>query len=328
MVTRKTVLLCIGIISIFCVQMPVLAQLEQTEQFVALTPFEKTIKIRCDAMYRVDKPHVVWLFGMYNQNWFNLPGRKELFAKCRIGYAILFHGFYVGNETRGTGIGPIDGRLTYRDKEETEQFIRDLRAMGVGILGYVAPSRWVNAGLTGTDLIEEVKRHNWDGVYFDGWEFRTHHETVDTLTRLKNRGYKIYIHDSIQPHLGSIESGRVSYSVPGVEMADWVLWGETNKSPSTLLELIPLFKSRVSRVDRIPHVLPSYKPSIGSWLEGVNKNEMRLKILPHLLTVEAHFGLGVSIANMSKWYIPAYEVERAKYLADPDEYVRKVASSW
>jgi hypothetical protein len=307
------------------------------------THWEQQVATRCKLLFEPERPFTFYLFRPDQVEGFLKPKTLVKLARGRIGTVVLWGWVWQWDYQENVGTIPTkEGRIEVRDAGELRELIDYIHAAGMRVASHIHPGCWRDAGLNGMQLVEELERQrkmwDFDGIHFDGADIGNNWiEAFDTLHRLRNRGWWINLHSTIVPFMDSptgkpwekctpherAENGRI-WVVPETSLvADGILWGETMPGPKDNKDIRRYLKW-LSAVDRIPHVLPTYYPSKESILRGH---------APLFFPILAELGLGhyTSMPELNTYlrlYIGMYEVQRAKYLADPDGYVRDKAREW
>lgn len=310
------------------------------------SPTESLVDIRAEAKF-TDSPHPVTAYWSGDDGWHELEwiAKPETMLKLKEYHAdkilVLFKGFFQNSGADRIGVGTINGRYVWKDPSGMRRWIRYMRdVLGFDVYIYMAPSAWRGDNLTSRQFLDEaIKLRRWSGgdlhLYLDGYGFGSgvgaSEETFATLSGLHARGFKLYIHGSIAPGLGSNNAGReAEFRMPGAKLATVFLHGETNLPKTHLLNWF-----RGTSYLQHPHVNTIHKPA-------KPKKDEDGKIIHASPTFEnPALNAYLSHRYMMIWridkrnldafethYWPTYKVEREAFENDRISFVKKKARAF
>jgi hypothetical protein len=279
------------------------------------------VEARCELLFETERPFVLYVFQEEHLAKLYDPA---VLPKLDLFGTVVFWGWWQEGYVHGVGTQPNENG-EFHPRMDIRKAIRYVQAAGMKAATHVHPGRWVEAGFTGEQLVRELERqhraYGFDrAVWFDGADLgRSMDEAVYVLTKLRNLGWWIGLHDTITPFQGNIEKGRVYWAPPTRGLAQWHMWGETIwKVPSGPSDVMS-FLTWLNGVFVTPETLPSFFPSKNSYLRG--HADWYFFLLPKLLIAQ-YSSLGGSALDEFEIYRFSYEAERRKYREDPKKYVQ------
>ena len=162
--------------------------------------------------------------------WLTDPANLADLQRYGIGYVVFWGDYLYTNGVRPNA----EGRYEYLYPERVAAAMQAVRLVGCKVIGYAHGPKWRAAGLTPRQLLAEIERHGWDGVFLDNGQVgRSMWETWDFYVRLKQAGLIVIVHIDYEDHIGMAD-----YRPPWAHLIDYVFIGETRRAPDDLDEFM------------------------------------------------------------------------------------------
>lgn len=162
--------------------------------------------------------------------WLSDPANLAQLKEYGIGYVVFWGDFlYAG------GVKPnAEGHYEYLYPDRVAAAMQAVRLVGCEVIGYAHGPKWKRAGLSPRQLLAEIKRHGWDGVFLDNGQVGANvWQTWDFYERLQQAGLVVMVHIDIEGHIGMAD-----YRPPWAHLIDYVWIGETRRAPDDLDEFM------------------------------------------------------------------------------------------
>lgn len=191
-------------------------------------------------------PHV---FAVYNGADAQMLLDKGVLDRLRskgFGSVVFWEKFY------RDGNRPTDGHYLYRKPSWMRERFAAVRAAGLKVVGYTRPLAWREAGLDHLSLIDEMDRHEWDGVFLDHVGISHDPDIVyDFCARVRARFPLVAAHLSLHPLLDPMPppapaDPRANHHGPYMQFFTHTRTGETNAIQPTM----SYFRHMVSHAGR------------------------------------------------------------------------------